>query len=66
MIVGCQKSDAVQDTVKGVAEIVNHNHIIVGFEQFQCCVTANVPQSTRDKYVLTVRNVAQKVFEIVK
>lgn len=53
MIVGCQKPDAVQDTVKGVAETVNHNHIIVGLEQFQCCLTANVPQTTGDKYVLT-------------
>ena len=52
--------------MKGVAEIVNHDHIIVGFEQFQCRVTANVTQTTRDKYVLTVRNVMQEVVEVLK
>jgi hypothetical protein len=47
-------TDAVEDYLEGVAEIVNDNDVIVGLEQLQGGMASNETQTTGDEDMLVL------------
>lgn len=62
-----QESNAVNNTFKRVAEVVDHNHVIVRFEDLQGGVAPDETQASGDKDVLTLcRNPPQQFIQVVE
>ena len=49
-----QLFDAMQTLQVGIAEIVDHHHIVPGLEKLEHCVRTDVPYTAGDKYLLAL------------